>query len=41
MVTELHQEGRLYRLSTGRAAHYENIKPQNRSTEDWFIPADM
>ena len=30
-----------YRLSTGRAAHYENIKPHNASTEDWCIPADM
>ena len=41
MITELHQEGRFYRLSTGRAAHYENIKPHNPSTEDWCIPADM
>ena len=41
MITEVHQEGRLYRLSTGRAAHYENIKPHNPSTEDWCIPADM
>ena len=38
---EVHQEGRFYRLSTGRAAHYENIKPHNPSTEDWCIPADM
>ena len=41
MITEVHQEGRFYRLSTGRAAHYENIKPQIPSTEDWCIPADM
>ena len=41
MRTEVHQEGRFYRLSTGRAAHYENIKPHNPSTEDWCIPADM
>ena len=41
IVTEVHQEGRFYRLSTGRAAHYENIKPHNPSTEDWCIPADM
>ena len=41
MITEAHQEGRFYRLSTGRAAHYENIKPHNPSTEDWCIPADM
>ena len=32
---------RFYRLSTGRAAHYENIKPHNPSTEDLCIPADM
>ena len=37
----MHQEGRFYRLSIGRAAHYENIKPHNPSTEDWCIPADM
>ena len=41
MITEVHQEGRFYRLSTGRAAHYENIRPHNPSTEDWCIPADM
>ena len=41
MITEGHQEGRFYRPSTGRAAHYENIKPHNPSTEDWCIPADM
>ena len=41
MITEVHQEGRFYRLSTGRAAHYENIKTHNPSTEDWCIPADM
>ena len=41
MITEVHQEGRFYRLSTGRAAHYENIKPHNPSTEDWYMPADM
>ena len=41
MITEVHQEGRFYRLSTGRAAHYETIKPHNPSTEDWCIPADM
>ena len=37
----VHQEGRFYGLSTGRAAHYENMRPQNPSTEDWCIPADM
>ena len=41
MITEVHQEGRFYRRSTDRAAHYENIKPHNPSTEDWCIPADM
>ena len=41
MVTKVHQEGGFYRLRTGRAAHYENIKPHNPSTEDWCIPADM
>ena len=41
MITEVHQAARFYRLSTGRAAHYENIKPHNPSTEDWRIPADM
>ena len=41
MITEVHQEGRFYRLNTGRAANYENIKPHNPSTEDWCIPADM
>ena len=41
MITEVHQEGSFYRLSTGRAAHYENIKPHNPSTEDWCVPADM
>ena len=37
MITELHQEGRFYRLSTGRAAHFENMMPHNPSTEDWCI----
>ena len=41
MITEVHQEGRFYRLNTSRAAHYENIKPHNPSTKDWCIPADM
>ena len=40
-ITEVHQGGRFYRLSTRRAAHYENIKPDNASSEDWCIPADM
>ena len=37
----MHQGGRFYRLSTGRAAHNENITPHNASSEDWCIPADM
>ena len=41
MITEVNQEGRFYKLSTGRAAHYENIKPHKPSKEDWCIPADM
>ena len=40
-ITEVHQGGRFYLLSTGRAAHYENIKPQNASSEDWCISTDM
>ena len=40
-ITEVHQGGRFYRLSTGRAAHYENIKPHKASSEDWCIPANM
>ena len=41
MITEVHQQGRFYRLSTGRAAHYENLKPHVTSPEDWCIPKDM
>ena len=41
MITEVHQGGRFYRLSTGRAAHIKNIKSHNPSTEDWCIPGDM
>ena len=37
----MHQEERFYRLSTCRAAHFENIKSHNPSKEDWCIPADM
>ena len=40
-ITEVLQGGRFYRLSTGRAALYENIKSHNASSEDWCIPADM
>ena len=41
MITEVHQQGRFYRLSTGRAAHYENLKPHIPSPEDWCVPKDM
>ena len=41
MITEVHQQGRFYRLTTGRAAHYENLKPHVPSPEDWCIPKDM
>ena len=41
MITEVHQQGRFYRLSTGRAAHYENLKPHVLSSEDWFVPQNM
>ena len=41
MITEEHQKGRFYRLSTRRAAHFENVKPHNLSTKDWCIPAEM
>ena len=41
MITEVHQQGRFYGLSTGRAAHYENLKPHVPSPEDWCIPKDM
>ena len=37
----MRQGGSFYRLSTRRAAHYENIKKHNASSEDWYIPADM
>ena len=41
MITEVHQQGRFYRTNTGRAAHFENLKPQNPSTEDCCIPEDI
>ena len=40
MITEVHQEGRFYRPSTGRAAHFENIRGLVY-TEDWCIPENM
>ena len=41
MITEVHQQGRFYRLSTGQAAHYENLKPHVPSPEDWCVPQNM
>ena len=41
MITEVHQQGRFYRLSTGRAAHSENLKPQVPSPDDWCVPQNM
>ena len=38
-ITEVHQGGCFYRLSTGRVAQFENIKPHNASSEDWCTPA--
>ena len=41
MITEVHQQGRIYRLSTERAVHYENLKPHVPSPEDWRVPQNM
>ena len=41
MITEVHQQGRFYHLNTGRAAHYENLKPHVSSLEDWSVPQNM
>ena len=41
LITEVHQQGRFYRLSTGRAAHYENLKPHVPSPKDWYVPQNM
>ena len=41
MITEVHQQGRFYRLSTGRAAHHENLKPHVPSPEDWCVTQNM
>ena len=35
------QQGRFYRLSTGCAAHYENLKPHVPSPEDWCVPQNV
>ena len=41
MITEVHQQRRFYRLSTGRAAHYENLKPQVPSPEDCCVSQNL
>ena len=41
MITEVHQQGRFYRLSTGRVAQYENLKPRVPSAKDWFVLQNM
>ena len=40
-ITEVHQQGRFYHLSRGRAAHYENLKPHVPSPEDWCVPHNI
>ena len=39
--TEVHQQGQFHHLSTGRAAHYENLKRQVPSPEDWCVPQNV
>ena len=41
MITEVHQKGRFYSLSTGRTAHYEYLKPHVPSPENWCAPQSM
>ena len=41
MISEVHQQGRFYRLSPGLAAHYENLKSQVPSPEDWCVPQNI
>ena len=41
LITEVHQQGQFYRLSTRRAAQYENLKPHVPSPEDWCTPQNM
>ena len=41
MITEVHQKGRFYCLSTGRAAHYENLKTHVPTPENWCVPQNM
>ena len=39
--TEVHQQGRFYRLSIGRMAHYENLKPHVPSPENLCVQQKM
>ena len=41
MITQVHQQGRFYRLSTGQAAHHENLKPHVPSPENWCVPQNL
>ena len=41
MLTEVHQQRRFYRLSTGHALHYENLKPQVPSPEDCCVSQNL
>ena len=41
MITEYHQPGRFYRLSTRRAANYENLKTDVPSPESWCVNQNM
>ena len=41
MITEVHQLCRFHRLSPGRAAHYENLKPHVPSPEGWCVPQNV
>ena len=41
MISEVHEQGRFYRLSTGHAAQYENLKPHVPSPENWCVPQNM
>ena len=41
MITEVHQQGRFYHLSTSRAAHYKNLKPHVPTLEDWCVPQNI
>ena len=40
-ITEVHQQRRFYRLSTGRAAHYKNLRAHVPSPQDWCVPQNL